>query len=103
MKESHIPNLLKTLEQNIKQFKSLKLFEIEKVYSNTDSKVSEYTMISGLMTSKDEVPYYEIQKIVNEYLESIGISKYSYEKLNDEMNHAHTGRTAKLIIRGQEV
>jgi len=70
MKDSHIPNLLKTLEQNIKQFKTLNLFEIEKVYSRKND-VSEITMLSGLMTSNNEVPYYDIQKLVGEYLENI--------------------------------
>jgi phenylalanyl-tRNA synthetase beta subunit len=37
MKNSHIPNLLKTLEKNSKSFKNLKLFELEKVYMKDDS------------------------------------------------------------------
>ena len=103
MKESHIPNLLKTLEQNIKQFKDLSLFEIEKVYSNDSWNIWESTMLSGLMTSKEDVPYYKIQQLISEYLQNIGVPKYAFDTWNEVPEFAHSGRTASLIIRGQKV
>jgi phenylalanyl-tRNA synthetase beta chain len=103
MKNSHIPNLLKTLEQNIKQFKNLSLFEIEKVYHAKNENIWETTMLSWLMTSSKDIPYYDIQKLVSEYLLSIGITKYSFELGNTSPDYVHSGRTANLVIRGQSV
>ena len=103
MKDSHIPNLLKTLEQNIKQFKNLSLFEIEKVYSSNAWSIWETTMISGLITSDEEVPYYTIQTLISEYLQSIGITKYAFESSDNTASFVHSWRTANLIIRGKSV
>ena len=64
MKNSHIPNLLKTLEKNNKSFKDLKLFELEKVYIKNDSWITEKNMLSGVVTSSSDIPYYEIQTLV---------------------------------------
>ena len=103
MKNSHIPNLLKTLEKNSKSFKDLKLFELEKVYTKDDSWISEKNMVSGVVTSSSDIPYYEIQTLVNEYLENIGVVKSSYMPLAQTLSYVHAGRTAHLIVRGRPV
>ncbi len=102
MKWSHIPNLLKTLENNIKQFKSLSVFEIEKVYTN-NTEVSETTMLSGLMTSKADIAYYEVQKLISQYLKHIGVPKYFFEKTKDLPSFAHAWRSASIMVRGKSI
>jgi phenylalanyl-tRNA synthetase beta subunit len=42
MKSSLIPNLLLALENNFRDFKELKLFEIEKVFEYKNNKVEEH-------------------------------------------------------------
>ena len=103
MKNSHIPNLLKTLEKNGKSFKDLKLFELEKVYMKDNWEVSEKNMISGVVPSSSDTPYYEIQTLVNQYLENIGVAKFSYSTLTESIAFVHSGRTAQLIVRGKPV
>jgi hypothetical protein len=60
-------------------------------------------MVSGVVTSTSDVPYYEIQTLVNEYLEHIGVVKSSYMALSQPLSYVHAGRTAHLIVRGKPV
>jgi phenylalanyl-tRNA synthetase beta subunit len=43
LRESLVPNLLLSLEKNVKEFKDLKLFELEKVFKlKNESDIEEY-------------------------------------------------------------
>ena len=104
MKDSLIQNLLLSLEKNIRDKKDLKLFEIEKVFKKEkDSNIREEYNIAWVITSNKDVVYYEIQNIVKDYLNTIWITKFSFEKVNDKPGYAHWGRTADLIVRWQKV
>jgi len=71
MKGSLIPNLMKSLEDNIRETKDLQLFELEKVFSLDDNEITEHYEISAVMTSDAEIPYYEIQTLVSDYLKTL--------------------------------
>jgi len=46
LKGSHIPNLLLSLEKNIREYSDLKLFELEKVFIRDASDINEYYSLS---------------------------------------------------------
>ncbi len=113
MKWSLIPHLMKSLEDNIRETKDLKLFELEKVF-NLDSplqrgarggeiNITEHYEISSVMTSNAEIPYYEIQTIVSDYLKTLWLDNFYFEPTDSLPSYAHSWRTAKILARGQEV
>jgi len=103
MKWSLIPNLMKSLEENIRENKDLKLFEVEKVFTKEWTNISENYEISSVITSDEEIPYYEIQKVVNDFLKTIWLNNFSFDKPEQFPTFAHTWRTAKIIARWQEI
>jgi phenylalanyl-tRNA synthetase beta subunit len=103
MKGSHIPNLMASLEKNKREYKKLKLFEIEKVFSRKDSDISEYYTMSAVVTSDTDIVYYDIQNTLSDFLTTVGVQKFQYDTCKHFPTFAHKGRTASIVIRGQEV
>ncbi len=103
MRNSLIPNLMRGLEENIRDKKSLKLFEIEKAFFHSGSEVSEKYLLSGVMTSEGEIPYYEIQSIVWDFLKTIFVDNFFFENTANAPKYAHAGRTAEIVARGGKI
>lgn len=103
MKGSHIPNLMASLEKNKREYKNLKLFEIEKVFARKDSDISEHYTMSAVVTSDADVVYYDIQNTLSDFLTTVGVQKFQYDTCKEFPTFAHKGRTASIVIRWQEV
>ena len=103
MKNSLIPNLMKWLEDNIRDKKDLKLFEIEKVFSRNWTEISEDYRLSWVMTSPKDIAYYDIQNIVSDFLKTIFVDNFFFETTSKKPNYAHSGRVASIVVRGKEV
>lgn len=103
MKWSLIPNLMNSLKENIRENKDLKLFEIEKVFELNWTEISENYEVASVITSDEEIPYYEVQKIVTDYLKTIWVDNFSFDKSDNLPTYCHSWRTAKIIARWQEI
>lgn len=100
---SLIPNLLLSLEKNIREYPSMKLFELEKVFNKKDSNVLEYYSLAWVEISNEKIPYYNIQKTISDYFEHIWINKFFYEIPKIMPKFAHGWRTASIMVRGKEI
>ena len=105
MKNSLIPNLLLSLEKNKREFKDLKLFEVEKVfdYNKQINDISEKYNISWVITNLKNVVYYDLQNIISKFLTEIWVSKFEFKKSENFPTYAHSTRTASIIARWQEI
>ncbi|MDD3646507.1 MAG: phenylalanine--tRNA ligase subunit beta [Candidatus Gracilibacteria bacterium] len=103
MKASLIPNLMLSLEKNIRDKKDLKLFEAEKVFSLAGDIVNEHYCLSSVMTSTKDLVYHDMQEVISKLLNHLGVDKFFFEKALNAPEYAHSGRTAKIIARGQEI
>jgi len=100
---SLIPNLLDTIEKNQLNFDELKVFEIEKVFNREWNEVKEEMMLSWLISSKDNIIYYEIQEIISKFLKTVWIYNFEFRNSKNLPKYSHKWRTASVIIRGKEV
>lgn len=104
MRGSLIPNLLQALQDNSREFKDMKLFECEKVFSRDwESLVSEYYELAGLAQISWDNAYYEIQATLTDIFTKLWILKYSFDTPKLSPSYAHTGRTASVVVRGSEI
>jgi phenylalanyl-tRNA synthetase beta chain len=103
MKWSLIPNLMNSLKDNIRDSKDLKLFEIEKVFKLDWTNISENYEVASVITSDEKIPYYEIQKVVTDYLKTIWIDNFSFDKAENIPKYSHSWRTAKIIARWKDI
>jgi len=105
MKSSLIPNLLLSYEKNNISFKNLKLFEVEKIfnYNLEKNSINEEYNISWIISSNNDIVYYDIQNIVSKFLKKIGVFKYEFKNNTDIPDYAHKTRTAEIIARWQTI
>jgi len=103
MKWNLIPNLMNSLKENIRENKDLKLFEIEKVFKLEWDNISENYEVASVITSDEKIPYYEIQKILSDYLKTIWVDNFSFDKSEILPTYSHSWRTAKIIARWQKI
>lgn len=100
---SLIPNLLLSLEKNIREYSNLKLFELEKIFKRNWNEINEYYSLAWLEVSNKDLVYYDIQNTIADLFKTIWVDKYVFDNITVVPNFAHSGRTASIIIRGEEV
>lgn len=100
---SLVPNLLLSLEKNIREFDNLKLFELEKVFKRNWSNINEYYSLVWVEVSNKEVVYYEIQNTISDFFKTVWIDRYMFDNISILPSFAHSWRTASIIIRWEEV
>ncbi len=103
MKWSLIPNLILSIEKNIKQVRDLSLFEFEKVFAYKSAKVIENYSFAWVVTSDKEVIYYELQKTISDLFKRLAIDNFMFSTPKAYPSFAHKWRTASIIVRWQEV
>ncbi len=104
MRWSLIPNLMLSLEKNIRQKNDMKLFEFEKVFNlSSDSKINEFYCISWVVTSGNDIVYYNLQENISDLFRKIWVDSYMFTKPKNYPTYAHRWRTASIVVRWQEV
>lgn len=100
---SLVPNLLLSLEKNIKDFKDMKLFELEKVFLKSDLNILEYYSLAGVCLSKKDLVYYDIQNIVSNLFQNLWINRYMFDLEKEYPSFSHKWRTSSIILRWKKV
>jgi len=103
LKGSHIPNLVSSLEKNMREFKELKLMEIEKIFSRNQESISEKYALSGVIMKSTDVLYYEMQTTVDDLLTNLWVDKYQLNTPKNYPSFSHKWRTASINLRGQDI
>lgn len=104
LRGSLIPNLLKALEENKRDFQNMKLFECEKVFmrENKDT-VSEHYELSWVEQTSSDIAYYQIQNTISDLMTKLWVLKYEFKVVTNTPAFAHATRTADIIVRGKSV
>jgi len=111
MKNSLIPNLMKGLEDNIREKKDIKLFEIEKVFKTIpreegikgNIEICEDYFISWVITSEKDIVYYDIQSIVSDFLKTIYVDNFYFDNSEVLPNYSNKWRTSTIVARWNEI
>lgn len=99
MKGSLVPNLLLSVQKNIREIPEMKLFELEKVYQREGTQITEHYSLSSLMVSSQSIVYYDIQSQLSDFFKTIGVYAYSFVPIKNTPYYAHQGRVAGVVIR----
>lgn len=105
MKWSLIPNLLLSLEKNIRDFNLLKLFELEKIFKKDTSgyDIIENYSLAWVEISNKQIAYFDIQNTISNFLKTVWINNFIFDIIENLPKYAHSWRTANLIIRWKVV
>lgn len=102
LRVSLIPNLLKNVEKNFRQFPNIKIFELGKIFKNPKM---EKRMLTGLMTGD---AFYQLKGAVDSVLNGLGISSIWYDDYkaspqDSKLSIWYPQRAAEIKIAGQEI
>jgi phenylalanyl-tRNA synthetase beta chain len=112
LRTSLIPDSLKILEQNLKKYKDIKIYEIGKIYyskDNDDNKkyADNYPVVeknrlcgafcSGIKLQSEDTEFYRIKGVVEFLFSNLGIKKYHFLQPK-EHNIFDTNRTLEIFI-----
>jgi phenylalanyl-tRNA synthetase beta chain len=103
MRNSLVPHLMKWLQENIKERKDIKLFEIEKVFYKNKTEIWEDYKLSGVITSQNEIVYYKIQSIISDFLKTIFVDNFYFDTAKNPPEFSHKWRVSQIIVRGKEI
>jgi len=105
LRPSLIPLLAKNVEENLKWFDKVKIFETGKVFFGQDKKIGEKTMLSGGVSLKQdkEKAFLRLKGEISFLLEQLGVKKIVFEKEdNDSLEVFVNGeKTGKIVRIGQ--
>ncbi|MFA6193565.1 MAG: phenylalanine--tRNA ligase subunit beta [Parcubacteria group bacterium] len=104
MRRSMIPNLLKNIELNLKNFDKINIFEIGRKYRD-EGKTSptEISILAGAIAdTKNEKPFFNLKGSIDAMFGKIGCtSKYEIHK--PKYTAWHAGRVAEIHVKGEKV
>ncbi|MCH8518656.1 phenylalanine--tRNA ligase subunit beta [Candidatus Gracilibacteria bacterium] len=105
MRPSLLPNLLSSVESNMRDFEDLKLFECEKVFRRDDEEgVLEHYELGVLIHKKSsENLYYTTVAELDDITSKLQVPKYDLKQTQNFPSFAHTGRVSEIIVRGKIV
>jgi len=104
MRPSLIPNLLRSVEENMRDFEDLYLFENEKVFLRHNEEVEEYYELWLLIYKKQsENLFYNIVEQFEDVAQRLQIAKYELKETSHAPSYAHSWRVAEIVVRGQVV
>ncbi|MCX6762493.1 MAG: phenylalanine--tRNA ligase subunit beta [Candidatus Moranbacteria bacterium] len=104
MRRSMIPNLLKNIELNLKNFDKINIFEIGRKYRDEKkSSPTEVSILAGVIAdTKNENPFFNLKGAVEALFEVLGcVSRYEIHK--PKYTAWHASRTAEIFIKGEKV
>ncbi|MFZ2975874.1 MAG: phenylalanine--tRNA ligase subunit beta [Candidatus Moraniibacteriota bacterium] len=104
---SLVPNILKNVKTNLKNFESLNIFEIGKTYYPNNNAVEEKRMLvmaQVLEKDKNAETFYSIKGITENLLEKIGADGGSTSIMEVEPPRTwHPSRSAEILIDGEKI
>lgn len=118
MRLSLIPNLLKNVRENLKNFKSFNIFEIGRVYWMKDEILpEEKVLLTGVVVTEKKSAkeekldkrhasvFFETKSHVDHMLSQVGITDHYYDTfepspIDSPISLWHTGRSAQIKITG---
>ncbi len=98
MKWSLIPNLILSIEKNIKQYKDLRLFEFEKVFAYKLWKVIENYSFAWVVTSNEKVVYYDLQKVISDLFKKLAIDNFMFSVPHSKISQKQEVQGKKAFL-----
>ncbi len=107
LRPSLIPNLLKKIGENQKNFKDIKIFELGKIFKDPDK---EKEMLTGAVySSKDKEDFYKTKGIIDTLFNKLGVGEVWYDEFkptaeDSKDNIWHLHRSAEIKVKdGKEL
>jgi len=105
LRRSLVPNILKNIELNLKNFPKVQIFEIGNKFCNDKGEYSEGTILLGALAdgfAKDAL-FSKLKGKLESLLDKIAVKDAEYQGLNAEYKFWNPSRSAKIICSGKKI
>jgi phenylalanyl-tRNA synthetase beta chain len=105
LRRSLVPNILKNIELNLKNFPKVQIFEIGKKFCNDKGKFSERSILfSSLADNSAKVLLFsKLKGKLQSLLDEIVVKNIEFLALNSEYKFWHPSRSAKIVHNGKKI
>ncbi len=105
LRPSLIPNLLKVVQRNHKNFNNIKIFELGKIFRMLSGKIEEKRMLTIAATGEE---FYHLKGVADTLLNKLGISEIWYDSYKATPEESkiriwQEQKCAEIKIDGQEI
>jgi phenylalanyl-tRNA synthetase beta chain len=100
-----VPNILKNVRENLKNFSEFGIFEIGKCYALKNSEpIEERNLILAKVIEKDSSSetFYDLKGTMEDLLEAVNIKDAQFLEIEKPGTSLNSGRTAKIVV-GEKV
>jgi len=106
VRTSLIPNILKNIYENLKNFEDFRVFEEGRCYRPDGKKVEEKRMLAMAVAknkdSKGEI-FYDLKGAIEDMLEGFGVNSYEVRLRKNPEKICHPFRSAEIKIAGEKI
>ncbi len=106
LRNSLVPNMLLWIEENIKDFKELKIFELEKVFKHSlaeEEVITENYSLTVMMLENNDNIYYKMVNELQDFFARVWIKNYFIDTTKNFPVYAHPWRVWSIIVRWKEI
>lgn len=100
---SLIPNLLISLEKNVRDYDNLKLFELEKIFKRDWNNINESYSLAWVEIINKDIAFYDVQNTVSDLFKTLWVNRYVFDSPKETPTYSHKWRTASIVVRWQEI
>ena len=107
LRPSLIPNLLKDVEKNYREFNQVRIFELGKIFtcSKIHNKGEEKRQLAGLIMGDN---FYQLKGVIDSLLNGLGISEIFYDEYQatpeqSKISVWHPQKCAEIKVNGKEL
>jgi phenylalanyl-tRNA synthetase beta chain len=104
---SLVPNMIKNIRENLKNFSDIKIFEAGRVYYPNNGRIEENRMLAMaevISSDKSADTFYILKGAVESFLKANGINEAAFSNKNINVpGIAHPTRFAKITINGDVI
>jgi phenylalanyl-tRNA synthetase beta chain len=103
LRRALIPNMLKNVELNFKNFNEFQIFEIGKKFRKKDGNMAEVNILNGMLTNDSKNPFFDLKSKLEALFNNLGCRNIRYEAIEPEYMVWHPARLARIFAGDKKI
>lgn len=103
LRRALIPNLLKNIELNLKNFSEVQIFEIGKKFKEKNGAMVEISILNGMLANDSKIPFFELKGKLEALLNGLSHKNIKFEAICPDHKIWNPARVARIFIDGKKI
>jgi phenylalanyl-tRNA synthetase beta chain len=97
LRRALIPNMLKNVGLNLKNFDDVKIFEVGKKFREKNGDMLEISLLNCMLANESKTPFFELKGALEALLSNLGVENVKFEAAEPECPVWNPARLAKIF------